>query len=57
MNIYPRKMFKTIVANLLCNYDYLGTSDTDELAFKEKTTGNFIVLSVDCEYIYCKIIR
>lgn len=42
---------------LLLNYEYLGTSDTGELALKDKTTGNFLILSFDYEYIYCKTIH
>lgn len=57
MKLYPRETFKHIISTLLCNYDYLGTSDTGELAFKEKTTGNFLILSFDREYIYCQTIQ
>ncbi len=52
MKIYPRKMFKNIISILFQNYEYLGTGDMDELAFKEKETGNFIILTFDHEYIY-----
>jgi hypothetical protein len=57
MKLYPRETFKNVISALLCNYDYLGTSDTGELAFKEKTTGNFLILSFDREYIYCQTIQ
>lgn len=57
MKIYPRKTLKHIISTLLlCNYEYLGTSDTGKLAFKEKTTGDFLILTFDLEYIYCQTI-
>lgn len=57
MKIYPRETTKHFISMLLRNYEYLGTSDTGELAFKDKTTGNFLILSFDYEYIYCKTIH
>lgn len=55
MKIYPLKISKHIISNILSNYEYLGTSDTGELAFKEKTTNNFLILTFDYKYIYCEI--
>lgn len=57
MKIYPRKKIKDIISILLYDYEYLGTGDIGELAFKEKATGNFIILTFDNEYIYCKTIQ
>lgn len=57
MKIYPRETTKHFISILLRNYECLGTSDTGELAFKDKTTGNFLILSFDYEYIYCKTIH
>ena len=56
MKIYPREITKHFISMLLRSYEYLGTSDTGELAFKNKTTGNFLILSFDNEYIYCNTI-
>ena len=56
MKIYPRETTKHFISMLLRSYEYLGTSDTGELAFKNKTTGNFLILSFDNEYIYCNTI-
>ena len=57
MKIYPRETTNHFISMLLRNYEYLGTSDTGELAFKDKTNGNFLILSFDYEYIYCKTIH
>lgn len=54
MKIYPRKIIKHIISMLLSKYEYLGTSDIGELAFKEIETGNFLILTYDYEYVYCK---
>ena len=54
MKIYPRKIIKHIFSMLLSKYEYLGTSDIGELAFKEIETGNFLILTYDYEYVYCK---
>lgn len=55
MKIYTRKKIKDIISIILRKYEYLGTSDIGELAFKEKASSNFMILTVDHEYIYCKI--
>ena len=57
IKIYPRETTNHFIPMLLLNYEYLGTSDTGELALKDKTTGNFLILSFDYEYIYCKTIH
>lgn len=54
MKIYPRKIIKHIISMLLSKHEYLGTSDIGELAFKEIETGNFLILTYDYEYVYCK---
>lgn len=54
MKIYPHKIIKHIISMLLSEYEYLGTGDIGELAFKEKETGNFLILTYDHEYVYCK---
>lgn len=57
MKIYPQETTKHFISMLLHDYEYLDTSDTGELAFKDKTTGNFLILSSDYEYIYRKSIH
>ena len=57
MKIFPLQQKQHIFNYLLLNYEYLGTSDTGELAFKEKITGSFIILTSTQEYIYCKVIH
>lgn len=54
MKIYPYNKLKNIISTLLLNYEYLGTSDTNELAFKEIETGSFFILSFSSEYLYCQ---
>lgn len=56
MKIYPLETTQHIISMLLCNYEYLGTNDIGELAFKDKTTGQFLILSFDSDYVYCEII-